>query len=536
MASEDSAVTRAAESTTFADAGIGQSGLYGLSPEFAGDYWSGFGYNAYGQTFPPYFIDNQKRGEALPYYISAQQLKILRDRSRRVCGENEFAICAVENRISFLVGSGLSYRTLPTRDGVPTDLTAAAQKVVDTFVTANRLGDRERESVMRGDRDGEFFHRLFYRPNGLLVVRFIEPEHIRSVEGDSDPSRSFGIETDPQDIESVRGYWVVHDPVGDPIPKFVPAKNVAHAKFNVDSAAKRGLPLFYPVEANLRRAEELLAAMSVTAKTRAKIALIRRIEGSSKSASERLKAETETGQAFDPSTGGPTNIEQFKLGTILTASKNINYEYPEIGSAESGIEVLKAELRAIAARLVFPEMMLSADASNGTYSSQLVAEAPATRNFQRCQQFYRGYFGESKAPGHEALVWRQIKYAVECGFLPPNVLTDVKVIAQAPEIIPRDPDKAAAANKTYFDMGVKSPQRICEELGGNWKQTVQEREEAGLPSLEEQQAQTVGVADGAVNEAEAPPGADEPPPDETQDQGGEGMDDNEYEFSGADFI
>ncbi len=44
--------------------------------------------------------------------------------------------------------------------------------------------------------------------------------------------------------------------------------------------------------------------------------------------------------------------------------------------------VLQAELRAIAARLVMPEFMLTSDASNASYASTMVAEGPAVRMFQ----------------------------------------------------------------------------------------------------------------------------------------------------------
>ena len=39
--------------------------------------------------------------------------------------------------------------------------------------------------------------------------------------------------------------------------------------------------------------------------------------------------------------------------------------------------MLQAELRAIAARLVMPEFMLTSDASNANYASTMVAEGPA---------------------------------------------------------------------------------------------------------------------------------------------------------------
>ena len=464
----------------FSDYGYGLPGIYGYGPDHYGDSFSGWSYP--GLLVPPYFLDSQKRGEALPVYLNDRQLKVLRDRSRRLCSENEFAISALENRVSYIVGSGFTYRVLPAHDETANDsLIKQTQRVVDIFVEANRLSQLAGEFINRDDRDGETFIRFFPQDSGLLLVRYVEPEHVRSPTGGTTAQDSFGIETDPKDVMSIRGYWVIQEPLYNSTPEFVKAQFILHSKRNTDSGAKRGIPLFYPVESNLRRAEEILAAASSTVKARAKIALIRHIEGSSRTAAERLKTELETGQTFDPTTGGPTNVEQLKLGTVMTSSKNISYEFPDSGNMVGVVDILKAELRAVAARLVMPEAMLTADPGGGTYSSQLVAEAPATRNFERLQRYYRDLLAESRAPGHESLIWRQIAYAVKCGLLPREALTDVKVIADAPHIIARDPDKASAASKVYYDMGAISPQIICQQLGLNWDQVQRDRKAAGLP-------------------------------------------------------
>lgn len=484
---------------------------------------------------PPFYIQSQKRGEALPYYLNAYQLRTIRDQSRRVCSTNEFAISAYTNLVSAIVGSGFTYRALPADDdSSDPELLKLVQKVIDVFVIANRMNEVvEPELVFRDIRDGESFIRLFYQSDGLLLVRFIEPEHIHPPIGDGDPAKSFGIETDPKDIATVRGYHVVEEPLHGWTTTFVPAKEVIHSKCNTDSGAKRGLPLFYPVFANLRRAEELLAAMSTTAKNQAKIMLIRHLEGVTKTGAQRMKTELETGTALDPSTGGATSVEEFKLGQILTSSKNISYEFPKHSGAETSVEVLRAELRAIAARLVMPEVMLTADASGGTYSSQLVAEAPATRNFERLQRRYRNLVAESRAPRHEALIWRQLAYAVDIGLLPRETLYKVKVLADAPAIIPRDPDKAAAAYKVYFDMGVMSPQQIAAELGINYQQTKLEREQAGLPPP--------GAAADPLNPGMPMLGAggDVPggdvPPEQSDDGTGDGAPQEDFQFDGADF-
>ena len=72
--------------------------------------------------------------------------------------------------------------------------------------------------------------------------------------------------------------------------------------------------------------------------------------------------------------------------------------------------VLQAELRAIAARLIMPEFMLTSDASNANYSSTMVAEGPAVKLFSRLQ---RDTF-ESDLE----LLWFAIRHAISVGRIP----------------------------------------------------------------------------------------------------------------------
>lgn len=424
----------------------------------------------YGSFTPPAFFNRDGRGASLPVYQNEQQLKLIRDRSRRLCVENEFAIGALGVRSSFVLGTGLVHKATPARKGAE-GLAAEVQRVVDTFVAANDEAELQREALLRYDRDGEFFLRRFEQPNGLHLWRFVEPECVRSPGGDSGPGRSFGVECDPEDIATVLAYYVTERPWENHDPIVVEAGAVVHVRANVDSASKRGIPLFYPVESNLRRAEELLAAMTTTAKIRAKIALIRKIPTAPRSAAQSLVNSLTEVTTTDPLTGAVNNVERLRNGTILTASKDTEYEFPEVGGNSADCVVaLQAELRAIAARLQMPEFMLSADASNANYSSTLVAESPAVKNFERLQQTFKSTFGECKAAGRQSLLWRQIAACVRLGILPPAVFRDVEIQTEAPSLIMRDYDKEAATNQTYVSMGVKSRHTVAAEIGLDYDQ------------------------------------------------------------------
>ena len=76
------------------------------------DFFPGLGSGGWGV---PWTLNNQGRGDVLPVYINEYGLKLIRDWSRRILAFNEFAINAVENRVSYIVGKGFQYSVLPKR-------------------------------------------------------------------------------------------------------------------------------------------------------------------------------------------------------------------------------------------------------------------------------------------------------------------------------------------------------------------------------------------------------------------------------------
>ncbi|HEY1785457.1 MAG TPA: hypothetical protein VGG30_07905, partial [Pirellulales bacterium] len=185
-------------------------------------------------------------------FVNEQQLREIRIECRLLAATNEFAINGHENRISYLVGQGHTYRATVRKDhAADPRLVAAAQAVLDAFLVAARWHRRQQEIVRRLDRDGEVFLRLFADAAGATTVRFAEPDQVVTpADRVDDPAASFGILTDSEDVENVLAYFVDG--------RRVPAADVQHRKANVDVNVKRGLPLFFPVRKNLRRADKLL--------------------------------------------------------------------------------------------------------------------------------------------------------------------------------------------------------------------------------------------------------------------------------------
>lgn len=380
----------------------------------------------------------------------------IRAACRQLALTNEFAINGHENRVSYIVGQGHTYQALPHKHALHAEaLAAAVQEVIDEFVDENAWHARQQEIVRRRDRDGEVFLRLFADVDGPLRVRFIEPGLVATPsEAAGDPAASFGIATEPDDVETVRGYWVE--------AQWVPAEEVQHRKANVDLNVKRGLPLYYPVLGNLRRAEKLLRNMSVVCEIQSAIALIRRHRRGTRSGIERFVS-----QRSDAGTAAagprPGRHLRYAPGTILDAPADIEYEFPAARiDAGSYVHVLQAELRAIAARLVMPEFMFTSDASNANYASTMVAEGPAVKMFQRLQA--------EQVADDLAVLWRAVEHAIRQGRLPAEAFESIQIEAAPPSVAVRDELREAQVARIEFAHGLLSPQTWSRRRGLDYEQ------------------------------------------------------------------
>ncbi len=386
-----------------------------------------------------------------------QHLRQVRSECRHLAAANEFAINGHENRISYIVGAGHTYRA-QARKGreVSPEMISAAQDVLDEFVVENAWHRRQQEIVRRRDRDGEVFLRLFVSPQGLVRVRFVEPGQVSTpVDRASDPSASFGIETDPLDVESVHAYWIDGQRIA--------ADQVQHRKANVDANVKRGLPLFFAVRKNLRRAEKVLRNMSAVTEIQSAIALIRKHRAATKSGVQSFVAGAADKTATHPLTGRTAHLKRYAPGTILDTHGSVDYEFPAAGiDAGRFVTVLQAELRAVASRLVMPEFMFTSDASSANYASTLVSEGPAMRMFLRLQA--------EQIADDLVLLRRALETAARIGRLPGEELTAINIQAEPPSLKTRDELEEVEAYRIELDAGVLSPQTWSQRRGLDYEQ------------------------------------------------------------------
>ena len=416
--------------------------------------------------------DNYLSGEQLPVYLTWWQLKSIRDRARYVYAVNEFAHGIVGCFQNFVVGStGFKWRVanIDLRTPVPEDILKRCQNTLDIFREYNNMVEVENEIVYRLHVDGEVFIRKFPQANGMLVIRFIEPELVRGYASDiGSPKDSFGIIAEEDDINTVLGYQVIQKPWETKEPTFVEANQIIHIKFGTNANAKRGLTSFYPVFQNLNNCEDILASTVTMAKARAKIAMIRKVANVAPDSMSNLVDSTVDATINDnnPMTGNNLKLERFGYGSIITTPENISYEFPGMNVDAAGlIEVLQANLRSLATRFGISETLVSGDASNNNYSSALIAEAPARRTFERWQGIVGRSLAECRFEPNKSLAWTQLQLAADHGIIPKDILKNLKITAEACSLQSRDHQKEAEMNRMYLDMGVKSIQTIRSEVG-----------------------------------------------------------------------
>lgn len=381
-----------------------------------------------------------------------QELADLRAQCRRLAVTNEFAINGHENRVSYIVGAGHQYRAVARQGAeVPVAVVRDTQAVIDQFLRENAWHARQQEIVRRRDRDGEVFLRFFLTADGVTRVRFVEPGQVSTPASLlDDPVSTLGIHTDPRDVETVLAYFVDGEAID--------AGEIQHRKANVDSNVKRGLPLYYPVLKNLRRAEKLLRNMSTLAEIQSAIAFIRRHRAAARSTVQQFVADQADASHADSLTGRTQHFRRYAPGTVLDAPANVEYDFPAATINAAGyVAVLQAELRAIASRLVMPEFMLTSDASNANYASTMVAEGPAVKMFQRLQ-------AEQIAADRDVLA-RVISNAVRAGRLGDASLLDIEIQIEAPSLAVRQPLEEANVNRIEHAAGILSPQTWCLRRG-----------------------------------------------------------------------
>lgn len=422
--------------------------------------------------------------------------------SRRMFANNPFAQSAVRNLQHYVVGGdGFQYRKTGKNEA----------KVVEYWNEwMKRVGwrDIEMETLKRVIRDGECIIRWFDD-----VPRFVEP---KQVIGTSDAP--WGILTDPNDAVIPKVYYIAYvNPAtglidASQIDK-VPAAQVDHLKWPlVDLNGLRGVPPLYFVAANLDGAARCLKNMRELVAVQTAIAIVREhIEGVSGTDIVAWANAGADKEVTDGDTGLSVLQKKWTSGMMVDVPHGQKLHFPAATMrADSYIEVVQADLRAVAASMGLPEFIFTANASSSNYASLMAAEGPAVKAFETLQ----GWLGRFLARAYDRVInigagakgaGRQ-RIMKDWGGIPARTAT-LPTSVIGPGVRTRDFFAEARTRLIEAQAGVLSPQEWCNSAARDYDETMSEivthraayPDMPWPPTLSAQQAQYVDQLSAGTN-------------------------------------
>lgn len=414
-------------------------------------------------------IEDREDGKFLPIYETEEDLRLIRGQCRNLALFDAIAIGASESLANYVLGkAGFDFVVKPAaRQEISKDLLGRLQALVDLSVESLGLKDEfGRELHARSREDGEAFARLEFS-GGKFDVETIEPDQVvqpanpRPIEdwiGCSEEfvsSWSFGVHTKYRQPHSPCGYHVVYDGAGRDWD-YIPDERMIRIKRNTYRNAKRGVSDYFPVLSDMRAEAKLGSNMATGAALQAAIAWIEEhptgtTQGQVNSLSAGL-AEGRISQPTQANPGGQKSFQRYSAGTILRPSPGKLYKPGPMGSERNKdfVEVAGYVIRRIGIRWVFPEYMISGDASNANFSSTLVAESPFVKARESDQAFYASAFKDAVLKAlrmafdanlygiHDAVggeSWETLRRLFDVKVMPPAVATrDIATLTTALDI------------------------------------------------------------------------------------------------------
>ena len=460
-----------------------------------------------GGWVPPSTPADRRRGQNWPLWRTEFELNRLRGASRLAVSQaNAYGRCLLKNLTNSVIGKGFAYKAVlkdkyepgpddeGQDDGRLDGMLNAVQGVVVDFRARNRWngesdpqleglanGTKEREAFRRTRRDGDTFIRLFYQdemgPNyGRTLTRFMEPECCLNPPGHSPAEGwTFGLrhKVEPfEDLEDIQEYFFFKQApdqrtynqmkrrdLADQLGEFVPARELVHIK-NVDEDAntKRGLPDFiWDTLDALVRASKLQKCISVSSAVRAATAEVWQHTVGTNAQITSLAAGLADKQVTDPLSGKTENVEFTKPGTRRRIPQGQQLVPPAATTqVTEHLAAAQGDLAQGSAAFCAPKAM-TGDSSDVNLAAAKEAGMPWTRDREADQEHFKGAFC--------TVIWRAIRWAVECSILPPEVLIMIKIQVEAPAVTTADPLAEAQVAQILVPLKVTSPQTVQMQMG-----------------------------------------------------------------------
>ncbi len=384
--------------------------------------------------------------------LSEQDRNDARGAARRLVLDNPHARNILRLLEIYVAGPDLrlSHQPRGTNHQTEAALRERADRLWQDFLDRNRRHFSFREYSRRAWRDGECFLRLFPQTGSAPTVRFVDPEWIG-------PTRAWpesqGIVTDEHDVETPTAYLLL-DPDTRDLRESIPAEEVLHTRYGVDSNQKRGISLFAPLIDALGCFDRWLETEMTARKLQASIVLWRKVQGSP-SLAQHFAQTAATGVSGGGSPPGASGLrERYQPGSILTTSAGTELQFlqPNTNFGDA-VPLGRLLLLTVAAGAGLPEFMLTSDASNANFASTMVAEGPAVKLFQSEQVFFAHEFDR---------VWQWVmQAAIDAGTLPENFFERVRGMWSFPELVNRDRPREREADARLVEAGVLSRAEVA---------------------------------------------------------------------------
>jgi len=325
-------------------------------------------------------------------HIEQTQMDMVKE-ARKFYRSDPNARAILDTLLHYIMGKGLTL--------VPKSKDPMVWFTWREFWTAdrNRMAIRQFEIPLRLFRDGEIFLHCMDkdeegRPTGKTTVRFIDPLQVKNPPNLSggiilDNNTRSGIETDPNDIEKVIGYWVQDRTDANKFTKF-PPEEVIHLKIYADADQRRGETLLQAVMRMFTDYKQWLDNRIILNKMRTAIVMIRKITGTP----SQVQQIADQAPNATNVRSGETKKQNIRGGTILNANAGVSYEMlsPNINAQDVKEDGRNIKLN-IAAGTQIPEYIFG-DASNANYSSTMISEAPFVKAIEFWQIYLEFFFGQ----------------------------------------------------------------------------------------------------------------------------------------------
>ncbi len=479
-------------------------------------------------------LDDRKDGRFRPIYETEQDLAMSRAQARNLALLSGVRTGALDALSNYTFSGGFKFEASPEDETQrqSLQLAGAVQDAIDKFVDENDFcGLIDREVDRRSREDGEAF--LAFDEDeisgGRVLVEFIEPDQVCEPDNSRDLEDSldcfefvscwkFGVHTPQNKTWKTLGYTVRDPNYRD--GTYYTAHRMEHIKRNVTRNAKRGVTDFLEILFDIQREAKLCGNMVQGAALQAAIAWI--LQGAPGQTQAQLSAvggaerTTFNRPATFPTNGTTTrNASQYPAGSILKVGAGQEYLAGPMGAERNaGFELVgQYALRRMGVRWNMPEYMISGDASNGNFSSTLVAGSPFSEARKADQQFYKRHF--------LSLMWKVVRIYVESGRFAKygiardqydDVLKLVRIDCECPTVDVRDPKNAVESDKALVDGGVMSERTWATRNGLDYDK----EQKLGALKAPPPPAPVFGGAPGL---APTPPsGAAKPPGDGQPDQ------------------